>query len=237
MPPDESLEYVGDQGDRLQMMLHLPINQCLFYALATGDLVPLIEAIENTRRRPRNAQWVQFLRSHDDLPPYAWRWIRVGGADSALDRSDPRPHQPHGLSRRRRERGAPPRRVAKGTAAPRLGRPRRQLVAGREAASSPALSRSAISWLVISRWPTSQRAQFSWIEPRTAQGRTVRDRSRARAAIRSCASRSREQEQFDPFVAFDVTVVPLKDLEGVPGPISVLSPVSTIRTPRRPEMQ
>jgi maltose alpha-D-glucosyltransferase/alpha-amylase len=39
----------------------------LFYALATGDIDPLIRALEDTRRRPTNAQWVQFLRSHDEL--------------------------------------------------------------------------------------------------------------------------------------------------------------------------
>ena len=67
VPPDESRQYFGDEGDRLQMMLNFPVNQRLFYALATGDLDPLIRALEDTRQRPANAQWVQFLRSHDEL--------------------------------------------------------------------------------------------------------------------------------------------------------------------------
>jgi maltose alpha-D-glucosyltransferase/alpha-amylase len=67
VPPDESLDYFGDEGDRLQMMLNFPVNQRLFYALATADIGPLIQMLEETRRRPRNAQWVQFLRSHDEL--------------------------------------------------------------------------------------------------------------------------------------------------------------------------
>jgi len=67
VPPDESLEYFGDEGDRLQMMLNFPVNQRLFYALATADTGPLIQVLEETRRRPANAQWVQFLRSHDEL--------------------------------------------------------------------------------------------------------------------------------------------------------------------------
>jgi maltose alpha-D-glucosyltransferase/alpha-amylase len=67
VPPDESLQYFGDEGDRLQMMLNFPVNQRLFYALATADIAPLVRALEDTRRRPRNAQWVQFLRSHDEL--------------------------------------------------------------------------------------------------------------------------------------------------------------------------
>jgi maltose alpha-D-glucosyltransferase/alpha-amylase len=67
VPPDESLHYFGAEGDRLQMMLNFPVNQRLFYALASADIGPLIGAIEDTRRRPPNAQWVQFLRSHDEL--------------------------------------------------------------------------------------------------------------------------------------------------------------------------
>jgi maltose alpha-D-glucosyltransferase / alpha-amylase len=67
VPPDESMAYFGNEGERLQMMLNFPVNQRLFYALATADIDPLIRALEDTRQRPRNAQWVQFLRSHDEL--------------------------------------------------------------------------------------------------------------------------------------------------------------------------
>ena len=41
-------EYFGDEGDRLQMMLNFPVNQRLFYALATGDIEPLAWALEQT---------------------------------------------------------------------------------------------------------------------------------------------------------------------------------------------
>jgi maltose alpha-D-glucosyltransferase/alpha-amylase len=67
VPPDESLAYFGEQGDRLQMMLNFPVNQRLFYALATGDIGPLTWALQQTARRPRTGQWVHFLRSHDEL--------------------------------------------------------------------------------------------------------------------------------------------------------------------------
>jgi maltose alpha-D-glucosyltransferase/alpha-amylase len=66
VPPEESMEYFGDEGDRLQLMLNFPVNQRLWYALATTDLEPLKEALEATRERPKAAQWVQFLRSHDE---------------------------------------------------------------------------------------------------------------------------------------------------------------------------
>jgi maltose alpha-D-glucosyltransferase / alpha-amylase len=67
VPPGESLEYFGELGDRLQMMLNFPVNQRLFYALATGDIRPLVKALEDTYERPHAAQWVNFLRSHDEL--------------------------------------------------------------------------------------------------------------------------------------------------------------------------
>jgi maltose alpha-D-glucosyltransferase/alpha-amylase len=67
VPPDESLEYFGELGDRLQMMLNFPVNQRLFYAMATGDIRPLVRALEATYHRPHAAQWVNFLRSHDEL--------------------------------------------------------------------------------------------------------------------------------------------------------------------------
>src|SRR4029079_11470763 len=67
VPPDENLEYFGDLGDRLQMMLNFPVNQRIYYALATADIRPLVDALEATRHRPPAAQWVHFLRSHDEL--------------------------------------------------------------------------------------------------------------------------------------------------------------------------
>jgi maltose alpha-D-glucosyltransferase/alpha-amylase len=66
VPPEESCRYFGDQGDHLQLMLNFPVNQRLWYALATGDLGPLKWAIDKTRKVPQHAQFVQFLRSHDE---------------------------------------------------------------------------------------------------------------------------------------------------------------------------
>jgi maltose alpha-D-glucosyltransferase/alpha-amylase len=66
VPPDQSKDYFGAEGDRLQMMLNFPVNQRLWYALATGDVEPLAWAIEQTASVPAQAQFVQFLRSHDE---------------------------------------------------------------------------------------------------------------------------------------------------------------------------
>src|SRR3712207_7176598 len=49
------------------MMFNFFVNQHLFYALATGEVAPLAEALRATRRIPHLAQWGQFLRNHDEL--------------------------------------------------------------------------------------------------------------------------------------------------------------------------
>ncbi|HSK10927.1 MAG TPA: hypothetical protein VK911_15200, partial [Vicinamibacterales bacterium] len=67
VPPDESVNYFGERGERLQCMLNFPVNQRLFYAMATADIGPLVWAIEQTAATHESAQWVQFLRSHDEL--------------------------------------------------------------------------------------------------------------------------------------------------------------------------
>jgi len=67
VPPNESMDYFGENGERIQMMLNFAVNQRIFYALATGDIKPLVRALEATYNRPPAAQWVNFLRSHDEL--------------------------------------------------------------------------------------------------------------------------------------------------------------------------
>ncbi|HEV7434375.1 MAG TPA: alpha-amylase family protein [Pseudorhizobium sp.] len=65
--PKENLKYFGDDGDRIQMMFNFPVNQTLFYALASGDTRPMIDALDKTRQKPHTAQFGQFLRNHDEL--------------------------------------------------------------------------------------------------------------------------------------------------------------------------
>lgn len=67
VPPEHSLKYFGEDGDRLHMMFNFPVNAATFYALATGDAKPLGEALDATKERPQQAQWCHFLRNHDEL--------------------------------------------------------------------------------------------------------------------------------------------------------------------------
>jgi maltose alpha-D-glucosyltransferase / alpha-amylase len=65
--PQTDMEYFGANGERLHMMFNFQVNQKLFYALATSDTRPLIEALKATKPRPATGQWGHFLRNHDEL--------------------------------------------------------------------------------------------------------------------------------------------------------------------------
>ena len=65
--PEETKEYFGPEGNGIHMMFNFYVNQHLFYALATGDIEPLVAALEATKELPLTAQWAQFLRNHDEL--------------------------------------------------------------------------------------------------------------------------------------------------------------------------
>ena len=66
--PEDMKPYFGhDGGDGIHMMFNFFVNQHLFLSLATGDATTLTEALKATADIPRNAQWVNFLRNHDEL--------------------------------------------------------------------------------------------------------------------------------------------------------------------------
>ena len=65
--PEENRQYFGDEGEGVHMMFNFFVNQHLFYALATGEVETLAEAIHATLDIPPTAQWANFLRNHDEL--------------------------------------------------------------------------------------------------------------------------------------------------------------------------
>ena len=65
--PEETKNYFGENGDGIHLMFNFFVNQHLFYALATGDTLPLAEALEQTRYEVPTCQWAHFLRNHDEL--------------------------------------------------------------------------------------------------------------------------------------------------------------------------
>ena len=65
--PKETKKYFGNEGNGIHMMFNFYVNQYTFYALATADTGPLIEALEATRNTFPINQWAHFLRNHDEL--------------------------------------------------------------------------------------------------------------------------------------------------------------------------
>ncbi|MBO9565051.1 MAG: alpha-amylase family protein [Niastella sp.] len=59
--------YFGKNGNGLHLLLNSYANQYLFYALATGDVDGLADALNATRDIPFRSQWSQVLRNHDEL--------------------------------------------------------------------------------------------------------------------------------------------------------------------------
>jgi maltose alpha-D-glucosyltransferase/alpha-amylase len=65
--PDENKNFFGENGEGMNMMFNFFANQHLFYALATGEVKPLINALNETKEIPKDAEWGQFLRNHDEV--------------------------------------------------------------------------------------------------------------------------------------------------------------------------
>ncbi|PRY10193.1 maltose alpha-D-glucosyltransferase/alpha-amylase [Pontibacter ummariensis] len=65
--PHESENYFGEEGDGVHLMFNFYVNQHLFYALATAETEPLVQALEATRHIYPTSQWAHFLRNHDEL--------------------------------------------------------------------------------------------------------------------------------------------------------------------------
>jgi maltose alpha-D-glucosyltransferase / alpha-amylase len=64
--PDKIGEYFGD-GDRMHMLFNFLVNQPMFLAFARRDAAPLLHALRTLPDVPREGQWAQFLRGHDEL--------------------------------------------------------------------------------------------------------------------------------------------------------------------------
>jgi len=60
------LPYFGN-ADEFQMCFHFPVMPRLYMALAKEDRSSVVEVLEDTPEIPHNAQWMTFLRNHDEL--------------------------------------------------------------------------------------------------------------------------------------------------------------------------
>lgn len=64
--PEDVRPYFGD-GDEFHMCFHFPIMPRLYMALKRSDKSCILNILERTPDIPANAQWLTFLRNHDEL--------------------------------------------------------------------------------------------------------------------------------------------------------------------------
>jgi maltose alpha-D-glucosyltransferase / alpha-amylase len=64
--PEDLLPYFGD-GDEFHVCFHFPIMPRLYMAIRQGDKRPIIDIMNRTPAIPAGAQWLTFLRNHDEL--------------------------------------------------------------------------------------------------------------------------------------------------------------------------
>ncbi len=66
MWPEDTQMYFGD-GDECHMAFHFPLMPRMYMAIAKEDRFPITDIMRQTPEIPENAQWVIFLRNHDEL--------------------------------------------------------------------------------------------------------------------------------------------------------------------------
>jgi maltose alpha-D-glucosyltransferase/alpha-amylase len=64
--PEDVLPYFGD-GDEFHMCFHFPVMPRLYMALKQADKRPILDILARTPDIPAGAQWLTFLRNHDEL--------------------------------------------------------------------------------------------------------------------------------------------------------------------------
>ncbi len=100
MWPEDVRPYFGEDDDpELQMGFHFPVMPRVYKALKMQQAEPIISIMERTPDIPQEAQWVTFLRNHDELTlemvseeDRQWMWEQYA----------PEPHMRLNLGIRRR---------------------------------------------------------------------------------------------------------------------------------------
>ena len=66
--PEDLLPYFGtEENPEFQVCFHFPIMPRLYQSLKLGEKTPIEEIWARTPEIPQNAQWMTFLRNHDEL--------------------------------------------------------------------------------------------------------------------------------------------------------------------------
>ena len=66
-PAEERRFFGGGEGDALNMLFNFVVMQAVYLSLARGSAEPLEEALRRMPKIPKDTQWANFLRNHDEL--------------------------------------------------------------------------------------------------------------------------------------------------------------------------
>ncbi len=68
LPPKDQRAFFGDEdGDELHMVLSFTVNQASYLAFAREQAEPLARALRALPDIPKDGQWANFVRNHDEL--------------------------------------------------------------------------------------------------------------------------------------------------------------------------
>jgi trehalose synthase len=99
--PDDERRYLGTQeGDELNMLFDFVLMQAIWLALARQSAEPLEEALRRLPKIPKDTQWANFLRNHDEL---TLDKLTVAQREEVMAAFGPEPRMQlygHGLRRR-----------------------------------------------------------------------------------------------------------------------------------------
>ena len=66
--PEDAAAYFGKgRGDEVHTAFHFPLMPRLFMGIRTENRFPIVDILEQTPPIPETAQWLTFLRNHDEL--------------------------------------------------------------------------------------------------------------------------------------------------------------------------
>jgi len=66
MWPDEAISFFG-KGDECHMSFHFPLMPRMFMSIKMENRFPIVDILDQTPAIPKNCQWANFLRNHDEL--------------------------------------------------------------------------------------------------------------------------------------------------------------------------
>ena len=67
LAPDERATYFGDAGDEMTGLFDFLLSGRFFLALERQSAAPLVAAIQERSAPPKDGQWFNFIRNHDEL--------------------------------------------------------------------------------------------------------------------------------------------------------------------------